>query len=76
MFSTTTIVSTAVAVAVAGLIGVRGVFLIGGLICLAAAAVSALLFRADRHARPVGSSDMEANAADAGPASEPVPAAG
>lgn len=52
--STTTIVSTAVAGVAAGIIGVRDVFLAGGLIALGAAVVAAILFRLDREARPVG----------------------
>lgn len=76
VFSTTTIVSTAVAGAVAGLIGVRAVFLAGGLICLAAALVSALLFRADRNARPVGSKDEATIPPGETPPAEPAIATG
>jgi MFS family permease len=50
--STTTIASTAAAGIFASIIGVRSVLLAGGLICLAAALVTAALFRADRAARP------------------------
>ena len=46
--STTTIVSTAAAGILAGVIGIRTVFLAGGVVCLLAAGVSWLLFRADR----------------------------
>ena len=46
--STSTIVSTAAAGAFAGVLGVRTVFFGGGLICLAAAVVTALLYLADR----------------------------
>jgi len=52
--STTTIVSTALAGVFAGVVGVRNVFLVGGLICLAAALVTAILFRADRDHGIVG----------------------
>ena len=62
--STTTIVSTAAAGILAGVIGIRAVFLAGGVVCLLAAGVSWLLFRADR----VGSA-----VADPG-VHEPVPA--
>jgi MFS family permease len=50
--STTTIASTAAAGIFASIIGVRSVLLAGGLICLAAALVTAALFRADRAASP------------------------
>jgi MFS family permease len=50
--STTTIVSTAAAGVFAGIVGVRTVFLVGGGICLVAAAISWLLFRADRARTP------------------------
>jgi len=48
--STTTIASTAAAGILAGVIGVRFVLLAGGLICLAAAIVTAILFALDRRA--------------------------
>jgi MFS family permease len=51
--STTTIVSTAAAGILASIVGVRVVLLGGGLICLAAALLTAALFRADRAARAV-----------------------
>ena len=46
--STTTIASTAAAGILASIVGVRVVLLGGGLICLAAALLTAVLFRADR----------------------------
>ncbi len=46
--STTTIVSTAAAGILASVIGVREVFLLSGLVCLGAAALSAALFAVDR----------------------------
>ena len=46
--STTQIVSIALAGVFASIIGIRGLFLIAGLVCLVAAAVTAALFRADR----------------------------
>jgi len=46
--STTTIASTAAAGILASVIGVRAVLLGGGLICLAAALLAAVLFRVDR----------------------------
>jgi MFS family permease len=49
--STTTIVSTAAAGLFASVVGVRMVFLAGGLVCLAAALVAAALLRTDRASR-------------------------
>lgn len=46
--STTQILSIAAAGVFASIIGIRQVFLIGGLICLGAAGISAILFRVDR----------------------------
>ena len=46
--STTQIVSIALAGVFASVIGIRNLFLIAGFICLAAAGLTALLFRADR----------------------------
>jgi MFS family permease len=46
--STTTIASTATAGILASVVGVRAVHLGGGLVCLAAALLTAVLFRADR----------------------------
>ena len=46
--STTQIVSIALAGVFASVIGIRSLFLIAGLVCLAAAGITALLFRADR----------------------------
>ncbi|HEX5589986.1 MAG TPA: MFS transporter [Candidatus Limnocylindrales bacterium] len=63
--STTTILSTAAAGVFASIIGVRTVLLAGGLICLGAAIVTALLFRADRAEEAVGA---ERTADDAAPA--------
>ncbi|HEX5589837.1 MAG TPA: hypothetical protein VFX65_06070, partial [Candidatus Limnocylindrales bacterium] len=63
--STTTILSTAAAGVFASIIGVRTVLLAGGLICLGAAIVTALLFRADR---AVGAVGAERTADDAAPA--------
>jgi MFS family permease len=51
--STTTIVSTAAAGIFASVVGVRTVFLAGGLVCLAAALLAAALLRADRTERQV-----------------------
>ncbi|HEX4897850.1 MAG TPA: MFS transporter [Candidatus Limnocylindrales bacterium] len=51
--STTTIASTAAAGILASVVGVRVVLLGGGLICLAAALLTAVLFRADRAPRTV-----------------------
>jgi MFS family permease len=51
--STTTIASTAAAGILASVIGVRAVLLGGGLVCLAAALLTFVLFRADRTARQV-----------------------
>jgi len=51
--STTTIASTAAAGILASVIGVRAVLLGGGLVCLAAAILTLVLFRADRAARQV-----------------------
>ena len=60
--STTSIVSMAAAGLFAGVVGIRAVFLIGGLICLCAAGVTGLLFLLDRGSRPVS----EAHADDIG----------
>jgi MFS family permease len=46
--STTQIVSIALGGVFASVIGIRSLFLIAGLVCLAAAGITALLFRADR----------------------------
>jgi MFS family permease len=51
--STTTIASTAAAGILASVVGVRVVLLGGGIICLAAALLTAVLFRADRAPRSV-----------------------
>jgi MFS family permease len=51
--STTTIASTAAAGILASVIGVRAVLLGGGVVCLAAALFTLVLFRADRTARQV-----------------------
>ena len=48
--STSTIVSTAAAGILAGIIGIRAVFFAGGVICLAAALATAVLFWLDRRA--------------------------
>ena len=61
--STTQIVSMALAGAFATIIGIRNVFLVSGLICLAAAGITALLFRADRGRAPAGSDSQPQAAA-------------
>jgi len=56
--STTQIVSIAVAGVVASIIGIRQVFLAGGLICLVAAAIAAALFRMDRQRQPAAAEEV------------------
>lgn len=58
--STTTIVSTATAGILAGVIGIREVFLAGGVVTLAAAGLSAILFRMDPAASPAGGNEVQA----------------
>ncbi|MBI3747159.1 MAG: MFS transporter [Chloroflexi bacterium] len=60
--STTQIVSIAVAGVVASVIGIRQVFLAGGLICLVAAGIAAALFRMDRRRQPADVAQARAEA--------------
>jgi MFS family permease len=57
--STATILSTAAAGVFASVLGVRQVILIGGLVCLAAAVLTAVLFWLERRA-PVAAAAMAA----------------
>ena len=70
--STTTIVSTAAAGILAGVIGIRTVFLAGGVVCLLAAGVSWLLFRADRLSSAVAETGARDGALAPSPSASPV----
>ncbi|HKB27870.1 MAG TPA: MFS transporter [Candidatus Limnocylindrales bacterium] len=58
--STSSILSTAAAGIFAGIIGIRGVFVAGGLICLGAALATAVLFWLDRRAVVAPATALEA----------------
>mgnify|MGYP001091681636 CR=1 FL=1 len=67
---------TGVPIALAGvfasIIGIRNLFLIAGAVCLAAAGITALLFRADRGRLPAGGSHGTAADPEVEPARQPA----